>query len=937
MRKELIGVLLIILLSAGLYGAGGRIFGEIRSAKTNAPLEKAVVKILELQIGEYTDSSGKYLLKDLRGGEYTIRIELIGYEPIEKTITVINDETIIANFNLKVSAVEIRGTSVNALRSIPGETPVAFTELSTEEISQKYTTQDMPDLIADVPGVFAAGSGLGESDLSIRGFDAEKIQVLINGIPVNDPESQQVYWSNWTGLSSNVNSVQVQRGASSSLYGSGAFGGSLNIETMKSSPHTEWVYRGSVTGFKSPDKTADGSGELEAYFPINYNSILRYNTGMIGKTNFSLMIERKAGDSYIEGTAYDGWSFGGEGEIKSGSHTLNLSLIAAPQSHNQARTTSDPELFDQLGRNYNRDNSGYQENYYVKPQFSIRDEWRLTDKSTIMTNLFVTYGDGGGKYLKNDHFDVNTGEVRAIDADLANDRRHFGRHAAWIYESTGKMPEGLIIDPNNSDFYIYTYQGEEYRFRYSSVRNLIASTYDNSWENDSENHHKQIGINSYYQNKFNRFLEVITGYEFRYWLADHFAESNYFHYAQNESSTDYMIYDETQKRYDYSSIVRNLSGYCRLKISPTEKINLMADIQAAQYHSEVEENLIELFDFGAGVFVDEFIYNTRNMMDGDSLMFSDEDYKRTWEFISPKFGVNYKLSDKFSVFGNFSIAHKEPKVRDWYSYIYGPNQDGYVEGIQVRKLKPEKVITYEMGYSLRDYDKKVNLNIYRTSYLDKIGRVVMPIAGEEQTLTTNYGDATHQGVELSFSGNKSGFDYNASATLSRNRWNKMTAETIGNISADELIGKVIPFSPERMASGNLGYTIKHLPNNGSLRLGLDFKWWDEYYANELNEYQRPVQFVDEDGNFYYETVEFSSKLPHFFTIGAEVTYKCEIFNDKLLMLKINLNNLNNRESNYTKGYVGKDYGRNDYMIEQNNLYVVPAPLFNLAITLELKF
>jgi outer membrane receptor protein involved in Fe transport len=939
MKKNFVILLLLLLLSVNLLAVGGVIFGEVKSSKSGEPLEMVVVRITDLNEGNYTNSQGKFYFKDVPIGTHTISIELIGYKPQQKNIEVKANETTNTYFNLEIDALQISGSSVNALRSIPGETPVAFTELSSEDIAEKYTTQDMPELISDVPGVFASGSGLGESELSIRGFDAEKIQVLINGIPVNDPESQRVYWSNWTGLSSNVNSVQVQRGASSSLYGSGAFGGSLNIETMKSSPKAEWSYRASVTSYDSPEETANGEGELDAYKPINYNSIIRYNSGDIGNINFSLMVERKAGDSYIEGTDYDGWSFGAESELKAGPHVMNFSLIAAPQSHNQARTSSDPELFDKLGRNYNRSLSGYQENYYFKPQFSIRDEWTLNDHSSVMTNFFVTMGDGGGKYLKNDYFDVETGEVRAMDADMDNDRRLFGKHAAWIYEETGVLPANLIIDPNNEDFFIYTYQGDEYRFRYSSANNLIAKTYENGWENDSENHHKQLGINSYYQNKLNSYFEVIAGYEFRYWLADHLAESNYFHYAANDTLTDvYNVYDDCQRRYDYSSSVRNISGFARFNISPTEKVNFMLDIQSAQYYSEVEENPVQLFDFGTGEFLDEYIYNTKEMTEDDTLMFNDDDFNRTWEFVSPKFGVNYKATDQFSLFANYSIARKEPKVRDWYSYTYGPNQDGYVNGVQIKELKPEKVVTYEFGYTYRDFNRKINLNVYRTYYLDKIGSVTFPVDGEEQTLTANYGDATHQGIEMSFSGKTGGFDYGLSGIISRNRWNKMDVEKIGNTPAEELIGNVVPYSPEKTAAGNLSYTFSYLPNEGSLEIGTEFKWWDEYYCNEANEFERPiVDYIDEDGNEHYTEATFSSQLPHFFTLGFEATYKCKIFNNKELMIKMDFNNVNNREENYTKGYVGADYGRNDYMLDEYNLHVVPAPMFNIATTVEIKF
>ncbi len=431
--------------------------------------------------------------------------------------------------------------------------------------------------------------------------------------------------------------------------------------------------------------------------------------------------------------------------------------------------------------------------------------------------------------------------------------------------------------------------------------------------------------------------ELITGVEFRYWQADHFSESNDFHYAANESTTEYLIYDKSQIRYDYSSIVQNLSCYWRLNISPSEKFKIMADIQAAQYYSEVEENPIQLFDYGTGEYLDEYIYNTKDMVDADGVkMFNEEDFKRTWSFISPKFGLNYKATDKFSMFVNYSIAHKEPKVSDWYSYTYGPNQDGYLGGVQVKELKPEKVITYEFGYTFRDFDKKINLNIYRTYYLDKIGRVTMPVDGEEQTITANYGDATHQGIELSTSGKTSGFDYYASGTISRNRWNKMDVESIGSTPAEELLGNVVPYSPERMASGSLGYTFDYLANEGSLRYGMDFKWWDDYYCNMANEYDRPVEYIDENGDKYYVTETFSSELPYFLTMGANITYKCKFFN-KDLMIKLDINNFNNRDENYTKGYVGADYGRNDYLLDEYNLYVVPAPLLNIATTFEIKF
>ncbi|HEY5535196.1 MAG TPA: TonB-dependent receptor plug domain-containing protein [Ignavibacteria bacterium] len=88
--------------------------------------------------------------------------------------------------------------------------------------------------------------GNGEGQLLVRGFTQNYIQVLINGIPTNDPESNAVYWSNWGAVSANAGSIQIQRGAGSSLYGAGSFGGSFNILTENANPYPYYSLHGSV-------------------------------------------------------------------------------------------------------------------------------------------------------------------------------------------------------------------------------------------------------------------------------------------------------------------------------------------------------------------------------------------------------------------------------------------------------------------------------------------------------------------------------------------------------------------------------------------------------------------------------------------------------------------------------------------------------------------
>ena len=402
MKKTiLLFTILIFLVPISLLSQTGKIAGRVISKQSGEPIEGVSVFLEDSQTGTYTKENGTYLMQNISVGEHTVHIRFVGYRKMKIKTIIENDITTIVNFELEIKAVRVEGMKISANRAVKRETPIAFTDIDEETISNKYTTQDMPQLLEDVPGLFSNTTGIGDAQVTMRGFEADKIQVMINGIPVNDPESQKVYWSNWTGLSSNVKTVQVQKGAGSSLYGSGAFGGSLNIETMGSTPESEITVRSSYGRFSTEGDVADGFGNVTEYNPYNYNVIARYNSGNLldGKINYNLMLERKRGDYYLAGTNYDGYSFGLESQINLDLHKLNFSFIGAPQEHNQVYFKSDRNLMETLGREYSRSNHEYQENYYFKPQFSIRDEWNISEDQLLMTNFFITKGDGGGKYL----------------------------------------------------------------------------------------------------------------------------------------------------------------------------------------------------------------------------------------------------------------------------------------------------------------------------------------------------------------------------------------------------------------------------------------------------------------------------------------------------------------------------------------------------------
>ncbi|MDD5766421.1 MAG: TonB-dependent receptor [Candidatus Marinimicrobia bacterium] len=205
------------------------ITGRIISENRKSPIAHANVFISETGEGTISGSDGRFRLS-VKQLPCELRVCHIAFEP--KVVYV-------KNLNLGeiflIPAV-LTGEEVLATvsRAVPGKTPVAFTMLEKSDIDNAYFQQDVPMVLNDLPGVFSysdAGNGIGYSYLKIRGFQQDRIGVMVNGIPMNDPESHAVYWVDHGDVLSSTGDIQVQRGVGNSLYGTSVFGGTVNLAT----------------------------------------------------------------------------------------------------------------------------------------------------------------------------------------------------------------------------------------------------------------------------------------------------------------------------------------------------------------------------------------------------------------------------------------------------------------------------------------------------------------------------------------------------------------------------------------------------------------------------------------------------------------------------------------------------------------------------------
>ena len=245
------------------------------------PLPGASVVIKGTTEGVTTGPNGNFSFL-LKKGVYTIQVSLIS-QPKEVQVNLNKDVSIIVD--LSDSFETLDEVLVSAVRVKEG-IPVTFSNVTKEEIKDRNLGQDIPVLLNYLPSVVTtsdAGAGVGYTGIRVRGSDATRVNVTINGIPYNDAESQGTFWVNMPDFASSTESLQLQRGVGTSTNGSGAFGASLNLLTDAVSKEAFGELSGSFGSFNTTKITG------------------KFSTGLINEhLEFSGRLSKIDSDGYID-------------------------------------------------------------------------------------------------------------------------------------------------------------------------------------------------------------------------------------------------------------------------------------------------------------------------------------------------------------------------------------------------------------------------------------------------------------------------------------------------------------------------------------------------------------------------------------------------------------------------------------------------------------
>lgn len=379
-----------------------RIHGVIED-RTGALIQAAQVSVLNTNVQVTSDTKGKFEFTQLPSSDstYTILVEKPGFLPQSMTISANSVEEV--KILLFSSMKTLEDVHVNTTRLSDFNTSQILIR-RINPLERKNFGQDIPVLLEATPSLVTtsdAGAGVGYTGLRIRGVDATRINVTINGIPVNDPESHAVYWVNMPDLVSSIENIQIQRGVGSSTNGAASFGASLNIKTQDISEKPFGSIDQSVGSFGTYKTTIKaGTGIINKHFSLETRMSSIQSNGYLDRASSDLK-------SYFLSGAYIGKKSVLKAIVFSGKEITYQAWYGTPESRVKGDTAAmnayadrnglsseDRQNLLNAGRTYNFYTYENQVDNYQQDNYQLHFTHTFNDKLILNLAGHYTYGRG---------------------------------------------------------------------------------------------------------------------------------------------------------------------------------------------------------------------------------------------------------------------------------------------------------------------------------------------------------------------------------------------------------------------------------------------------------------------------------------------------------------------------------------------------------------
>ena len=629
--------------------------------------------------------------------------------------------------------------------------------------------QELPMLFARTPGVMAwseNGLGTGTTYMRIRGAGDSRINVTIDGVPLNSPEDQCVFWANMNSYASLLNSVEIQRGVGSSTNGDGAFGGTVSLQT------------------KAPSRTA--GGELSA----SYGAYNTYNLG--GSFSTGLLWNHLIFDGAYHETNTDGFIHGTSG--RSGSYYGGLTWL----NDNLMIRYKNIGNFEKTGQAWNGVTAG--DNDYSLMDGNLDDgTWSYNQPTGIKTYEDL-YNAGLGQY--NTLYETLTyGSTSLFEQDANGNymtqRWQMADGSYWPKTTDNfwqnhnilslSMDLGEHWSASASLHYTHGYgYYKEFRYKKKAGEKFGLSTNTKTdfvrkkgLEQDA---YGLVGHIRYYDKRW----DVVGGLSVQQFTGNHFGYLTYIKDAalssQYLANGDYQYYDSDAKKFDGNIYLKG--SYHLNDDWASNDWMIFGDVQYRRVNYKTD-----------GV-NDRFVKDAAGVWQNQTL-----DIDEKYNFLNPKVGLSW-TDNTHKVSASVALSHREPERNNFTDNYKYPNP------------KAEQVLDYELGYSYTGSNVMFSANLYYMDFKDQLVQTgELSDIGEK--LTTNIRDSYRMGMELSANWNICKLlSIEGNAALSQNKIKdfdeKVAVDWVDNAATFHYDNSTLAYSPSVIMNGFVDFHYQGL-------------------------------------------------------------------------------------------------------------------------------
>ena len=727
-------------------------------------------------------------------------------------------------------------------------TPVATSTIKGSDIQKKIGTQDITMTLVNTPSIYVSGQGggFGDTRIAVRGFEQDNTAYMLNGQPINGMEDGKMYWSNWSGMNDVASVVQIQRGLGASKLAISSVGGTVNF-VMKSNDKREGGF--AYAGFANDN-----------YLKATYS----YDTGKKGKWATSFLMSHWQGDGYNEGTRGQGQTyFLSVGYDVNDKHKLNFLMTGAPQWHDQNYGKSISSLLEH-GRKYNNNWGMYgdtymteRRNFYHKPVFNLNWDWDIDDTSSLSTVVYASTGNGGGtggrgQRIRNDRGNIDYDAIYGYNLSTSGAGGNYAAEGGYVTRASMNMHNWLGLVTNyetsindnltlNVGADLRTYYGEHFRV----VENFhgLTSWQENIKLRDQNNNHQHYGSWGTYKN-------VITTRDM----------------AANPWSATFASFDQDEKiAYSNDERISYAGIFTQLEYTSDNMSAFFQGAVSTQHHQRF----------------DHYQYADQTLIDGTSSQATGPLPSGITDGVDSEkvdnVGYNAKAGAAWNAWGGKVFVNAGYYSRQPYHDNIYLNYTNQINPLTTN----ETIVGLEAGYTYSSPNFSTNVNLYRTSWADRVV-TSFNVQNDVVTFTTNEGvEQLHQGVEWDFRWKpQPDMPYNLTGFVSVGDWVYQGSVVNRVVDEDQ---NVISTTEADVDGGKVGDAAQFTAG-----MGIDIQLAERWSMDS------DIRFYD---NLYADVgaVKENLKVPSYHVVDMGMSYKMYVGEDSnSLNIRLNINNLFDR-------------------------------------------